>query len=118
MTNLAPCPTEDSIECFWDATLTGNGQGQSFFEHGGQITPIHVPLGSHIEAVTVTTQNGTYADGPGYGVTFTESAQAAADTLAQTGGDLFTVGVLASYGLVLTLIALALILTARKGRRP
>lgn len=29
---LPPCPTEDSMNCFWDATLQGNHQGQSFVD--------------------------------------------------------------------------------------
>jgi len=26
-----PCPTEDSINCYWDARLQGNGHGHSFY---------------------------------------------------------------------------------------
>lgn len=29
-THLSPCPTEDSINCYWDAAVHGNGQGASF----------------------------------------------------------------------------------------
>jgi len=25
-----PCPTEDSVSCYWDAESRGNGQGRSF----------------------------------------------------------------------------------------
>lgn len=33
---LPPCPTEDSVSCYWDATTMGNGQGRSYTmdEHG------------------------------------------------------------------------------------
>jgi hypothetical protein len=27
---LPPCPTEDSVSCFWDASARGNGVGRSF----------------------------------------------------------------------------------------
>lgn len=30
-TTLPPCPTEDSNNCYWDATAHGNGQGRSFY---------------------------------------------------------------------------------------
>jgi hypothetical protein len=26
-----PCPSEDSVNCFWDAGAAGNGSGHSFF---------------------------------------------------------------------------------------
>lgn len=25
-----PCPTEDSVSCYWDAQVRGNGAGHSF----------------------------------------------------------------------------------------
>lgn len=25
---LPPCPTEDSVQCYWDASTSGNGLGQ------------------------------------------------------------------------------------------
>lgn len=28
---LPPCDREDSLNCYWDASVQGNGQGQSFF---------------------------------------------------------------------------------------
>lgn len=31
-TNLPPCPTEDSINCVWDASARGNGKGASFMD--------------------------------------------------------------------------------------
>jgi hypothetical protein len=30
-TDLPDCPTEDSINCYWDAKTQGNGQGRSFW---------------------------------------------------------------------------------------
>lgn len=27
---LAPCPTEDSVNCYWDASTMGNGRGTDF----------------------------------------------------------------------------------------
>ncbi len=30
MTELVPCVTEDSNNCYWDAQLHGNGEGRSF----------------------------------------------------------------------------------------
>jgi len=29
------CPTEDSINCYWDASTRGNGLGHSFTNIGG-----------------------------------------------------------------------------------
>lgn len=27
---LTPCPTEDSVFCYWDGATRGNGEGESF----------------------------------------------------------------------------------------
>lgn len=32
---LTPCATEDSTNCYWDATTHGNGQGRSFIDVDG-----------------------------------------------------------------------------------
>lgn len=32
---LAPCATEDSTDCYWDASQHGNGQGESFIDVDG-----------------------------------------------------------------------------------
>lgn len=32
---FAACPTEDSHNCFWDATIRGNGRGNSFIDIDG-----------------------------------------------------------------------------------
>lgn len=34
-TPITPCPTEDSMNCYWDATLSGNGEGRSFLDIDG-----------------------------------------------------------------------------------
>lgn len=28
--HIRPCPTEDSVGCYWDAQVQGNGLGRSF----------------------------------------------------------------------------------------
>lgn len=36
---LPPCPTEDSVSCYWDASTRGNGEGRSFIAHAdGSVT--------------------------------------------------------------------------------
>lgn len=32
---LPPCASEDSTQCYWDASAQGNGQGHSFIDIGG-----------------------------------------------------------------------------------
>lgn len=32
-----PCATEDSANCFWDASRHGNGLGQSFYDINGEV---------------------------------------------------------------------------------
>lgn len=37
----APCATEDSLSCYWDASTTGNGLGRSFLvDDAGNVTYI------------------------------------------------------------------------------
>lgn len=38
--SLPPCAYEDSDNCFWDAELRGNGEGQSFYTLNGTTTVI------------------------------------------------------------------------------
>lgn len=38
MTDILPCPTEDSDNCYWNAATMGNGQGQSFVNIDGVTT--------------------------------------------------------------------------------
>ena len=32
---IPPCATEDSTNCYWDASTSGNGTGSSFIDIGG-----------------------------------------------------------------------------------
>jgi hypothetical protein len=34
---LPECPTEDSANCYWDASIRGNGQGRSFVDIDGEV---------------------------------------------------------------------------------
>jgi hypothetical protein len=36
---LPPCATEDSDNCYWDATAHGNGRGLSFASIDGEVIP-------------------------------------------------------------------------------
>ncbi|WP_217181589.1 hypothetical protein [Streptomyces sp. AC495_CC817] len=87
MIPLDPCPTEDSTNCFWDATQSGNALGESFFNYDGTHVLIQVPNGYYIEAVHVDPEHffePGYASGPGYGVTFQQAAPAATPTPTPT----------------------------------
>ncbi|WNO27760.1 membrane protein [Microbacterium phage Huwbert] len=35
---LPPCATEDSDNCYWDASVQGNGEGRSFDVRDGVVT--------------------------------------------------------------------------------
>lgn len=50
---LPECTTEDSIQCYWDATVQGNGQGQSFVNYDGQTIAYSVPENHYTEAVAI-----------------------------------------------------------------
>lgn len=39
--SLPPCPTEDSRNCYWDATERGNGRGKSFYDVDGTAYQFH-----------------------------------------------------------------------------
>lgn len=45
---LVECPTEDSTNCFWDATAQGNGTGQSFIDLDGTAYNLDVPEDHYI----------------------------------------------------------------------
>ncbi len=32
-----PCPTEDSVNCYWNAKTHGNGRGRSFLDIDGNV---------------------------------------------------------------------------------
>lgn len=48
MDPLNECPTEDSTNCFWDATSQGNGTGQSFIDLNGTAYTLDVPTNHYI----------------------------------------------------------------------
>ena len=50
-TEWSPCPTEDSVNCVWDAVHRGNGQGKSLFV--GRAGVAH-PIPHHIAHSLVT----------------------------------------------------------------
>lgn len=56
-TELPVCPTEDSNECYWDATIQGNGLGTSFVNYDGVTTYLDVPADHYILGVGVTPDN-------------------------------------------------------------
>jgi len=35
-----PCATEDSKDCYWIASIHGNGQGTSFININGEVIPV------------------------------------------------------------------------------
>jgi hypothetical protein len=39
---LQPCKSEDSLNCYWDASKQGNGRGSSFFvDQDGHVTYVN-----------------------------------------------------------------------------
>lgn len=48
MIPLDACPTEDSTNCYWDATTQGNGTGQSFIDLNGTAYTLDVPEDHYI----------------------------------------------------------------------
>lgn len=48
ITYLPVCSTEDSTNCYWDATVQGNGLGQSFVDINGTAHYIAVPENHYI----------------------------------------------------------------------
>lgn len=68
---LAPCPTEDSTNCYWDASIQGNGTGQSFANIDGVQYALDTPANHTIESVVA------FADGTP-GVAYQEGAPSTA----------------------------------------
>ena len=64
---LTPCPTEDSANCVWDATIQGNGHGQSFIDIGGTAYTLDVPEDHYILEAYSNTASPT-----GYTVVYQE----------------------------------------------
>lgn len=56
---LPECATEDSINCFWDATTQGNGSGTSFATYQGHTLTYTVPEGSYTLDVAVNPASPT-----------------------------------------------------------
>lgn len=48
ITYLPACETEDSTNCYWDATVQGNGLGQSFVDINGTAHYVTVPENHYI----------------------------------------------------------------------
>jgi hypothetical protein len=60
---LAPCPAEDSANCFWDAATRSNHQGSSFVDINGTLIYIPNPEpGFHITSVTYDCDDLTLAE--------------------------------------------------------
>lgn len=38
MSGLVPCLAEDDVNCYWDATTQGNGEGTSFLNLRGEVS--------------------------------------------------------------------------------
>lgn len=51
---LPACRTEDSTNCWWDATVHGNGEGHSFVNYEQTWQVLEFPEGNHLTGVTVT----------------------------------------------------------------
>lgn len=59
ITYLPPCPTEDSTDCYWDATVHGNGTGQSFATYHGETILFDVPENHYTLDVAVNPASPT-----------------------------------------------------------
>lgn len=59
ITYLPPCPTEDSANCYWDATVQGNSTGQSFATYQGDTLTYTVPEGHYTLNVIATPASPT-----------------------------------------------------------
>ena len=59
ITYLPPCPTEDSTDCYWDATQQGNSTGQSFATYQGHTVTYDVPEGTYVLDVAVSPASPT-----------------------------------------------------------
>lgn len=122
MIPIPPCPTEDSADCFWDATAQGNDSGVSFFNYGDYEVMIVVPDGHQIKDVMVRKDglDWSYAAGTGYGVVFEEipvdpAPEPTQKHLPTTGLDLTPAVALIILAVAVSLAGIAL---AWKGRKP
>lgn len=131
--NLEPCSTEDSTDCFWDASISGNSTGQSFLNYDGHTILFDVTPGYHVHEVLVDPAgiNWEAEDNPGYGIisyenepsatpqptttsTATEAAPPAPAGQAQTDADLTIPTLLVVAAFVVSLIILAAVPLFRK----
>lgn len=74
---LPACATEDSTDCYWDATVQGNGHGTSFATYQGHTLTYTVPEGSYTLDVAVNPASPT-----GFTTVFQEHPATVQDTLA------------------------------------
>lgn len=69
---LEPCPTEDSVNCFWDGSHSGNGVGTSFWNYEGTTVYFDVPETATPVGVYLTIdETDEYAEAPSWEVQFT-----------------------------------------------
>lgn len=95
---LEPCQTEDSTDCWWDATVNGNGQGHSFVNYDGSWQVIEFPQGEHLTGVYVTAieqDPSSYTADEPYLFDWTTAPNVTTTTttapiLAETGGPMIT----------------------------
>lgn len=71
---LPACPTEDSTNCYWDATQHGNGYGNSFVDIDGTAYYLDVPDNYYILEAAISPASPT-----GYSVAYQEMAPAATE---------------------------------------
>lgn len=78
--SLEPCATEDSEHCFYDASVQGDGSGQSFFDYDGHQVLIQLRDGYHVDQVLVHPDGIDYArqPNPGFLVINQQNAEPAA----------------------------------------
>jgi len=73
-TYLPACATEDSTNCYWDATQQGNGYGNSFVDIDGTIHYLDVPDNYYILDAVISPASPT-----GYAVAYQEMTPTAVD---------------------------------------
>lgn len=106
ITYLPACPTEDSANCYWDATVQGNGLGTSFVDIDGTAHPLTVPEGYYVLDVALSPAP------QGFSVAYQEYPSAI-DAVA--GYDPTAVTLLAAAGIIasLTILVTAFVKRAR-----
>lgn len=90
-TQIGPCPTEDSINCYWNAPTMGNAAGTSFIDIDGTQTIIDgCQPGEGLPAVDIHPETGPWAYcepalGNDYVPTTNASTYTPGESLAATG---------------------------------